>query len=249
MSDEIERLIKEGIVELTGYTGESIRAIFREVKTTMIREDLASIPASIGGNAIRGRFSSVVGGRRDGLYYGGEVDEFLHESQRDILRRASLGLRSIANTYLTNICMKYGLKKEDFRLGTCHDTVTLAWYDEVKGDETALVAHTDFGLLTIGMSDAEGLELEDNGRWVKIPSGTPYIHTGQWLQSALKAKGVTDVHPAKHRVVNSNVNRFFMGLFFEPAIESIQDGKNYGDFVRDQFADAYKSEHTEVKLT
>lgn len=245
----VEKLIKEGIIPLTGEDSVKILAAFEQLRQTVTPQLVEKIPESINGIAIRGRFGSGKGARRRGIYFGPDVAAYLPEDARPVISGAYNTLTSIAKSWLDQIAQKYGLNVNKLRpeSGDCFDTLTIAIYDGTTGEDTALTGHTDYGLLTVGVADQEGLEIFQNGSWVPVPAGTPYIHTATWLQRALRQVGVVDIHKATHRVKNCASNRFFAGVFFEPAAQSEMDGKLYSDFIRESFASSY-DHHATVNI-
>ena len=243
----VERLIKNGYLPLWGAHSQQMTEIYERLRTLLSPVDLQTLPSAIGGNEIRGRFPSISTARRDGIYYGPEVDPYLGDKARDVTA-CYAAIRVILDEWFQAIVIQYNLPTT-MRDGSTFDTLTMAWYTGGNGE--ALVKHTDFGLLTIGLADGPGLQFwvgdSKDGQWLDLPPNTPYIHTASWLQGHLKATGLT-VGDASHRVVNCSKGRFFAGFFYEPSCSSMLDGKTYGKFIEESFDDTYQKEHAKVVL-
>ena len=243
---DIDRLISDGIIELTGTDAELVTNAFSKLESIVTHDLIDSIPNNIDGNAIRGSFERTSNGKRRGIYYAQSVDKYLNSDHVGIFREAFTDLQTIGLRWLNPIVHKYELP--DFRDGTYFDTLTVARYEAVTNNDTALVGHTDYGLITIGYANQEGLEVYKDGHWIPIKSNTPYIHTAKWLQRALRRKGVTHISKAIHRVKNCYQDRFFMGFFLEPVANFMMDGKSYAEHLRDSFIRSYGSEHSVINL-
>ena len=249
---DINALINQGIVELEYADANTVKRHFSALKEIITHEVIDSIPENIDNIAIRGRFESNTTGKRRGIYYGRSVDKYLLE-KAPLFQDAYKSIQEIALDWLSLIEKKYNL--ESLRDGICFDTLTLALYngtDKISkrngtDEDISLKGHTDYGLITIGCSNEEGLELYNDGKWITVPCNTPYIHTGKWLQQFLESKGIIP-HKAIHRVKTCNKDRFFLGFFLEPASSSTFNDKTYGEFISEQFTNTYGTEHRKVSL-
>lgn len=93
-------------------------------------------------------------------------------------------------------------------------------------------AHTDYGLLTLAISDQPGLEVLKNVDWIAAPCGTPlprfYVNVGDWLLFQLNNKAFI---PGIHRVPNVMAQRFSVLLFLNPDNnDSIETTNGMGTF-------------------
>lgn len=242
-----QMLTNKGFVELQGHWADGVKTAMLNIKAVLTAEILEKIPESINGISIRGKFIRTNTGRRYGAYFGPEVLPYLPADVAERVKSAMMVLKTIADLCLQQFAIQYGLNIEKLRKGTNFDTLTWAVYE--KTEDIALTGHTDFGLLTIGISDGDGLEFHIDGKWVPVPAGVVYIHTGSFLQMALKELGVKNVAKAVHRVKNCQEGRTFMGWFCDPAVEAVVGGKTYGKFIEEAFSKTYEGEHAEVKLT
>src|SRR5208283_6201493 len=80
----IARLVEKGYLPLQGSHGQQMTEIYGRLKTLLGPADLQSIPSAVGGNEIRGRFPAIQTARRDGIYYGPEIDPYLGAKARDV---------------------------------------------------------------------------------------------------------------------------------------------------------------------
>lgn len=231
---QVRRLIAEGIVPLEGPDAKVLVEAFHQLQPIITPEFCNTIPV----NGIRGQLEKGPQSRRSGLYYGPEIDPQLPEVHRKALQSAMQNCLKLADRWFNDIQKVYNLDLSYLRQGQKFDTLTCAIYEATQDPEIALVGHTDFGLLTLGISNSEGLELYNNGAWVPIESGKAYIHTATYLQRALQNAGI-EAHKATHRVKNCNAGRFFLGLFYEPGVDVAVNGKKYSDFIKESFA-SYK---------
>lgn len=101
--------------------------------------------------------------------------------------------------------------------------LTLRKYFPGKMGESGITAHTDFGLLTLVVSDRDGLEILEskNGNeksWLNAPYGNPgkphfYINVGDWL---ILQTGNEEFRSGVHRVPNVEEDRYSLILFMNP---------------------------------
>lgn len=256
-TDLVNQLISNGIVCLSAHDMETIRDDFQQLISILDQIPFDAIPQAIGGNMIRGSFHATEVAHRKGIYYGPEVDQYITDcTVRNTLRDIHQRWIVIADRWFNAICHYYSLDYTTLRKQPCPDTLLIAIYQRDEKDElnkTGLLMdqHTDFGLLTLGMSNQSGLQLLDNlsdqssgeRKWHDLSGHTPYIHTAKWLQ-----KLIPNSHSAIHRVVNSQESsrRIFIGLFYEPNLTSIIDGETYLESINNSFINYYKGEFDSI---
>lgn len=208
--EQASRFIRDGFAILTGV--DPIKDIFRQV-AALDFDEFEMVPSAVGGLGIQGRLDRNSEGKRHGLYFTPAVSPFLNRSTDELLTTAYNELSAIANRFIQHLP-----HASDLRRGSCIDVLTVAQYDPTRGD--ALVAHTDFGLLTFGIANKEGLEIRHGAEYVRVQPGELYVHTASWLQLYLRQYNITDIGSAEHIVRNIEKGRVFMGLFYEPALDS-----------------------------
>lgn len=114
-------------------------------------------------------------------------------------------------------------QKSIFKEGLQTSCLTLRKYFPGDNAETGISSHTDFGLLTLVVSDRDGLEIlkgknERDGRWLRAPYGSPdkprfYVNIGDWL---FLQTGNEEFAAGVHRVPNVEKDRYSLILFMNP---------------------------------
>jgi len=102
--------------------------------------------------------------------------------------------------------------------------LTCRRYFASKGEDgarTGIPAHSDYGDLTLVMSDEDGLEVQrKDGTWVSAPAGANlrfYINPGDWFRFQI---GNPSLMPGLHRVPEIRAgksDRHSLALFYNPA--------------------------------
>jgi len=129
-----------------------------------------------------------------------------------------------------------------------------------KEGETGIPPHSDFGLLTLVVSDQPGLEVYKNRQWVAAPSGPDlrfYINVGDWSLIQLNNESFT---VGLHRVPEVKDVRHSLALFLNPGfseeLATPKGGKvTFGEYLKHNNKSAYfakgrvsiKSEKSENK--
>lgn len=225
---EAEELVVNGSMSVASRFALPVIAVFATLRILLTKELVDSIPSGLGSSRIRGKFSKS---DRDGIYYGSEVDQYLDQSTRRDLRIGYQTFEKVINAYWKAICRRYELKNYLYRDSSNSDLLVLTIYRE--NDSVVMRSYTDFGLLSIGISDDDGIEFRRNGTWKEVPKNNVYVHTGRWLQLALEFRGVR-ADPAVHRM-QMRAGRFFVGYFFDARPDSVIDDKTF----RDSFIESY----------
>lgn len=210
MPRPIHRLITSGIIPLEGDEALIVKMYFG-VLVNMLPDnsELPRLPAVI-------RVDPTPTRHRRGFICNQDNIEMLNLNSMlaGIMGMAHTALRNIADSWFVEICNVYGIEYSSVRDINVLDSLGVVRYME---SNFARAAHRDLSLLTIGMSNGEGLELETSpGVWTLMPPFTPYIHTGLFLHKILV--GVPGVNPAFHRVTGTRDGRVFMGMFYDPTI-------------------------------
>jgi isopenicillin N synthase-like dioxygenase len=92
-------------------------------------------------------------------------------------------------------------------------------YFPAKDGETGIPAHSDYGLLTLVVSDKPGLEVQKDGHWINAPAGSKmrfFINVGD---SALFQMNNPSYKVGMHRVPNVNEVRLSLALFLNPPLD------------------------------
>lgn len=99
--------------------------------------------------------------------------------------------------------------------------LTVRKYYKCKENETNISTypHSDYGLLTLIISDQSGLEVLNGSNWIAPPHDNPqprfYVNVGDWLLFQLNNKAF---RPGVHRVVSNPITeRFSVLLFLNPS--------------------------------
>lgn len=144
-------------------------------------------------------------------------------------------LKAIANYYTQAASFLYRLydkiadtfikpdQKTVFKEDAQTSCLTIRKYFPGKEGESGITPHTDFGLLTLVVSDRDGLEILEGrnvneGRWLNAPYGNPgkprfYINVGDWL---FLQTGNEEFGAGIHRVPNVEEDRYSLILFMNP---------------------------------
>ena len=110
-----------------------------------------------------------------------------------------------------------------FKKDKQNSCLTLRRYFSGKQSEPGTIAHTDFSILTLVVSNHNGLEILDGknikkGPWVKVPYGSPvkprfYINVGDWLYLQM---GNEEFGRGVHRVCSIEEERYSLIFFLNP---------------------------------
>jgi hypothetical protein len=233
--EAVKDLIRDGFIALDR---PDIVALFADMDSNVKFEVFDDVPSSINGIGIQGKFPLTSTTRRRGLYYTPAVTKYLPTTEGTKIDTLYHALIAAGDTFTI------AMNRVDIREGNPLDVLTLAKYESCQ--ENAFAAHTDYGFITIGISNEFGLEICIEGTWVRVPANTLYVHTGQWLQRILQKEGFATIGKALHRVSGCTNNRVFAGLFYEPGFNHSFNGKTYGQFIAEQFASTYNGEHPAV---
>ncbi|MDF1662998.1 MAG: 2-oxoglutarate and iron-dependent oxygenase domain-containing protein [Planctomycetota bacterium] len=207
-----------------------------------------AIHMSKGGKAWRGYFSvgeeltSGVIDRKEGLYFGAELDEDhpmvkagvpLHGANlfpslsgfRDVVLSYMKALTGLGHTLMELIALSLDLDGHYFRRAYGSEPTTLFRVfnyppiEEHQGTSWSVGEHTDYGILTILRQDhLGGLQVKNRGAWIDAPPipGTFVINLGDMLERM--TGGLFKSTP--HRVFNSSAeSRLSWPFFFDPNFE------------------------------
>jgi flavonol synthase len=155
--------------------------------------------------------------------------------------------RGLASRMLGLYAAVQGLPAGSFGLGTLpHLRLTVndypTWtYPETAADEDKLLLleHADDSAVTVlaQQGDYEGLQVQGpGGVWIPVPviPGALQVFSGQLLARWTGGR----LRPGRHRVVaGGTVTRRSMAVFVYPALETVIDGVQVWDHVKDRVSD------------
>lgn len=210
----------------------------------------ARIHMSRGGRAWRGYFAvgdeltSGVADRKEGVYFGTELDATdvrvqqglpLHGSnqfpQVPGFRSAVLdymsALTDLGHRVLEVLASGLGLNAEFFVEQYTRDPTILfrifnypASAASADAGEWGVGAHTDYGLLTLLKQDSTGgLQVRNSDRWIDVPdvADSFVCNVGDMLERLTRGRYLSALHRVKN---TSDRDRLSMALFFDPGFDA-----------------------------
>lgn len=121
-------------------------------------------------------------------------------------------------------------------------------------EKVGLNEHTDFGLITLLMTNAPGLEIynELNNQWFspKISEDSIIVNIGDWMRLMAKQNGKI-ISAGKHRVTTVDKEKISLVLFSDAPLSDkikLDDGKEitYDEFLKIKFNENYNGEYKDL---
>lgn len=114
--------------------------------------------------------------------------------------------------------------------------LSLKHYPAMNQGETGIQEHSDYSLLTLIVSDQQGLEIKNGKEWIAAPHQPKlrfYVNVGDWLLFQLNN---SSFKPGIHRVLTLEKERYSAIIFYLPPLDEKRKTPNgkmtvYRDFL------------------